>query len=233
VKPPPCKLLLMAKEPAPGRVKTRIARQIGPEAAAALAWALLEDAARGAADGAAAAGAILEVVHAPDAPSTALVERVAAAAPGSRLRAQGLGDLGVRLARALADVAWARVAIGSDAPDLPPERFAQAFAALARSPAVVGPALDGGYYLLGLAPGVPPGALEVGIRWSTPHALADTRAALRAAGIGPIFELPPHGDVDEPEDLARLAELLARDPSRAPATARWTAAWRDEQRANR
>lgn len=90
--------------------------------------------------------------------------------------AQGGGDLGDRIVRALAR-RGATVVIGTDAPDIAARDIAAALAALRRADMVYGPARDGGFWLIGAKRPLEQGALD-GVRWSGPHALADTRAAL-------------------------------------------------------
>ena len=111
------------------------------------------------------------------------------------------------------------VLVGSDIPLLTTTILEDAFAALAGSPTqvVLGPASDGGYYLLGLnAPTVPD--LFTGVRWSTRYALVDT---LRRCEFEErrVTLLPILDDVDTPDDLARLRETLGANPALAPATA--------------
>jgi rSAM/selenodomain-associated transferase 1 len=93
---------------------------------------------------------------------------------------QGVGDLGHRMARIFRALPpGPAVIVGSDIPDLAPRHVAAAFRALGRSDAVLGPADDGGYWLVGLKRARPmPAGLFEGVRWSSPHALADTRASL-------------------------------------------------------
>jgi len=93
---------------------------------------------------------------------------------------QGAGDLGRRMARVFGTLPpGPAVIVGSDIPDLAPRHVAAAFRALGRFDVVLGPADDGGYWLIGLkrARAMPAGLFE-GVRWSSPHALADTRASL-------------------------------------------------------
>jgi glycosyltransferase A (GT-A) superfamily protein (DUF2064 family) len=108
------------------------------------------------------------------------------------------------------------LAIGADAPHVPAAALAEAAAALAgRAEVVLGPAADGGYYLIGLR-GPAPG-LFAGIAWSTAGVLAATRARAEAAGLA-VHLLPPGFDVDEVADLVRLRALLARGEVRLPRT---------------
>ena len=115
---------------------------------------------------------------------------------------QGDGDLGRRMARAMARFAGAPVAIvGSDIPALASHHVADAFAALRGNEAVFGPASDGGYWLVGLRDGADVGDLFVGVRWSTEHALADTLANAKGRRVRLLEELD---DVDDAVDLARI-----------------------------
>ena len=220
------KLVVFCKAPSPGRVKTRLARSVGEEAATSLAWALLEDTLRAAAAAAIDVGSDLEVRHAPDAPGSEFRAWLRERAPGARLVAQGTGDLGARLARALEAASGARVVIGSDAPEVSPALLARALREATPGRAALGPALDGGFYLLGLGRGVAAGFLGEGIRWSSAHALLDVRSALERARV-PIGLLPALPDVDEVGALLSLAARIALDPGAATSTASWLAARRD------
>jgi rSAM/selenodomain-associated transferase 1 len=117
---------------------------------------------------------------------------------GLRLKTHGGGDLGARMVRALRG-AGARPAliIGSDIPDITPARISAAFRALGRAPFVLGPAADGGYWLIGARhPERLPRNTLAGIRWSSVHARADTIAALGADRVAILpFELEDIDDV--------------------------------------
>jgi len=110
---------------------------------------------------------------------------------------QGAGDLGRRMARVLRALPpGPAVIVGSDIPDLAPRHVADAFCALGRFDAVLGPADDGGYWLMGLKRTRPiPARLFEGVRWSSPHALTDTRASLPSRFR--VALLDTLGDVDE------------------------------------
>lgn len=112
---------------------------------------------------------------------------------------QGQGDLGRRMARALAAAPEA-VVVGSDIPGLGAADVAAAFRALGRAQAVFGPAEDGGYWLVGLGPRRPAHPFA-GVRWSTEHALADT---LRNFAGRRVLLLRRLRDVDTAADLAAL-----------------------------
>jgi rSAM/selenodomain-associated transferase 1 len=152
------------------------------------------------------------------------------AGPSERIPQRG-HDLGARERAVFTDLFAqgldAVVLVGSDLPTLPRAHVEEAFALLARPdpPVVLGPATDGGYYLIGLSRDTAPferlsGVFE-GIRWGTPHAFEDTRTAARLAGLT-VATVPAWYDVDDAEGLTRLRQEL-RDPDvrvTAPNTAR-------------
>jgi hypothetical protein len=111
---------------------------------------------------------------------------------------QGAGDLGARMARAFVHGRGRPIVlVGTDVPELTAAVVAQAFRLLRSNDAVFGPATDGGYWLVGLRGRRPPFAR---VRWSTPHALADTRANLKGARVA---LLDPLDDIDTPADYRR------------------------------
>ena len=130
-------------------------------------------------------------------------------------RPQGAGDLGKRMNRALAealDQGFRRVVlVGSDLPDLTPEILLESLAALGRCDLALGPAKDGGYYLIGLSRPAP--ELFSGVDWGGASVLARTLDKARTAGLsyGLLGELC---DVDRPEDLPLWQK--ARRPVWAP-----------------
>jgi rSAM/selenodomain-associated transferase 1 len=138
----------------------------------------------------------------------AAVRRWLAGVGGLAFRAQAGRTLGDRLAAAFARefATGARhvVIIGSDCPGLDARRLRAAFAALRRRDVVLGPALDGGYYLIGLARPAP--RLFRGIAWSTAGVAAQTLRRARALGLR-WHLLPPLRDVDTAAD-ARAVGLL-------------------------
>ena len=118
---------------------------------------------------------------------------------------QGAGDLGERMRQALAACgAGPAVLVGSDIPDLAPGHIAEAFRLLGRHDVVLGPAADGGFWLVGRRHRMPPfGA----VRWSSPHALEDTLANLpRGVSVGFAATLD---DVDDGRAYRRLGPLRA------------------------
>jgi rSAM/selenodomain-associated transferase 1 len=215
----------MAKYPAPGRVKTRLAVELGAERASALYEAFVLD----------LAGRLAGMPYAvrwafwpPDAPFTTLVPSVDA-------RAQRGGDLGERMggaiATAFAEGPGALVVIGADAPHVAAERLEEAFAALGGgADLVLGPADDGGYYLLGLSAPMP--ELFTGIPWSTPQVLRATLDQASRLGLAARL-LPPTFDVDEAADLARLRALLADGRVDLPRTSALLAECPPEERSTK
>lgn len=207
------RLLLFARAPVPGRVKTRLAPLLTAQGAASLYRAFLEDAARTCVSP--EWDPVLEVEGDPDDPDLARLF----GEPWIRRR-QPEGDLGARLAAAFtfafAGGAPAAVAVGSDHPELPRGRLMEAFARLARGErAVVVPADDGGYCAIGLDRSVAPAEVFGAIPWSSAGVLAATLAGLSRNGVIASLLEGSH-DVDRPEDLARLRrELAARDPRAA------------------
>jgi len=202
----------MAKHPSPGAVKTRLVPALGADGACALYSAFVLDLA---ARLRALPHPVIWAYWPAHAPFSDLL-------PGTRCVPQRGADLGQRMAGAIADAFSEGPApvlvIGADAPHLPVEWIAEAATALeGGADVVLGPATDGGYYLIGLRRPAP--GLFTGIPWSTPGVLAATRERADALGLRQHL-LPPCFDVDGPEDLALLAAVLARGEVHLPHTAR-------------
>lgn len=193
-------LIVFAKAPSPGRVKTRLARALGAATAARLYTRLLERTLAGARRTRCA-----EVeLHCAPACAHPVLRRLARRYR-ARLRSQSGRDLGERMHAALCGslaAGGAAVLVGSDCPALGPRQLRAAFDALAAgAEAVLAPAADGGYALIGLRRPAP--SLFACLDWGGPQVLAQTRARLAAAGLR-WCELPQVRDVDRPMDLARL-----------------------------
>ncbi|MBK1696297.1 TIGR04282 family arsenosugar biosynthesis glycosyltransferase [Rhodovibrio salinarum] len=115
---------------------------------------------------------------------------------------QGRGDLGARMARPMRTLpAGPVVIVGSDVPGIDRHHVAHAFFALGRTDAVLGPAADGGYWLIGLGPRARKRPPFDGVRWSGPYALADSCWNLGRAGLRWAL-LARLSDVDEATDLS-------------------------------
>jgi rSAM/selenodomain-associated transferase 1 len=205
------RLLLFARAPIAGRVKTRLTPALGAGGAAALYRAFLEDAAR-----VYRSGRWDSVLCAEGDP---LEPALAEIFPREWRRCrQAEGDLGQRLAdafdREFRGGASVCAAVGSDHPALPAARLEELFAALADgSHAALVPAEDGGYCAIGLRAEVAPRTVFDGIAWSTGEVLRQTIRRLDASGLRYRL-LEPGYDVDRPEDLERLRrDLESRDPA--------------------
>lgn len=193
---------LFAKWPALGTVKTRLAAR-APAWGARVARAFLLDMV----DRLATVDARRILVFAP---TSAGPEFAALVGDRFDVTPQNVGDLGQRLAgfveQELRGGARAVVVVGTDSPTLPLAHIEQAFAKLEQADVVLGPASDGGYYLVGCGPSRPP--VFDNVAWSTSRVLADTVAAL-ADPRWRLALLPPWYDVDTPDDWAMLCGHLA------------------------
>lgn len=205
-------VLVFVKAPAPGRVKTRLSPPFTPETAASLYRAFAADSLSAAE---AVVGAKAAVAYEPheDWPTPSWLSE-----PPPEWFLQEGADLGRRLAaatgKAFVDGADRVVVIGSDAPHLPPARIEEAFARLAAAPLVLGPARDGGYYLIGLREPAP--SLFDDIPWSSPEVLKATLA--RAVEL----HWSPHllDELEDVDDAAALGRMLGevRGTARAART---------------
>jgi hypothetical protein len=187
--------LVFVRAPEAGRVKTRLAATLGADGALRVYRRLAEHTVR-------EARAVDAELRVHFTPADRESEVRAWLGDGPRYLAQAEGDLGTRMEAAFrsafADGAERVVIVGSDLPDLTAALLRRAFGALDEHPAVLGPALDGGYYLLGMRAMIP-GVFD-GVPWSTDAVLARTLQRMRAAGIEPAL-LPALADVDEADDL--------------------------------
>mgnify|MGYP000037863766 CR=1 FL=1 len=184
-------LIIMVKEPRPGRVKTRLGRDIGKIAAT---WWFRHQSAR-----------LIRRLRDPRwrivlavAPDLAVASRVW---PADIARhPQGQGDLGQRMGKMLRSFGPGPTClIGADIPGINRAHIARAFAALGNHDAVFGPAPDGGYWLVGVKhPKRLPRSLFKDVRWSSEHALADTLRGLPGYRIALTDQLR---DVDTGADL--------------------------------
>lgn len=204
-------LAIVARYPEPGRVKTRLGAAIGAEAAANLYRAFLLDLAARFSSAARQEGYTLIWAQAPGAGDL----RTVVGADAQVLGQHG-DDFAERLHNVCADLAAAGareiVVISSDSPHLPAAWVARAFGLLARGEVALGPAEDGGYYLIGVRAQPSPPNLFLGIQMSTEHVLADTLRRAAALAL-PVGLLPTTFDVDEAESLPRLAQALTMPPA--------------------
>lgn len=191
------RLVLFCKYPAPGDAKTRLIPAIGAQGAAAVHKQLAER--------------TVEVLRSAD---TGKVEVACTGAPEADFRAwlgkdivfseQVEGNLTARLLERIEPAPV--IFFGADTPDLSSEIVTDAAEALRHHEVVIGPAEDGGYYLIGMARALP--ELFIDMPWSTNAVCAETLHRLEALGIEPHI-LPTLADCDRPEDLARWPWLIA------------------------
>jgi rSAM/selenodomain-associated transferase 1 len=189
-------LVIMVKEPLPGRVKTRLGQEVGMVQAAR--WFRRQS---------------LSLIGRLDDPRWQIVLAVTPDRAGMMSRVwpegvarvpQGQGDLGDRMGRLIRSMPPGPVCvIGADIPGITRAHIARAFAALGRADTVFGPAEDGGYWLVGLkrSRAVPPDLFQ-GVRWSSAHALSDTLKTLAGMSSRQVDVL---ADVDTKTDLLRVS----------------------------
>lgn len=189
---------LFAKWPEPGKVKTRLARHIGPGQAAALALAMVQDTL-----------AFLYPLKCSKillfTPQEKQSDFSQLAGKNWQLRLQSAGDLGQRLGDFFTSFPGRTIAFGADSPTYPPGQIEKAFDLLQSSLGVLGPALDGGCCLIGYRDFQ--NSFLDQVPWSTNAVLESLGKNLQKAGIQPVL-LPTGFDVDEMEDLHRLADSI-------------------------
>lgn len=199
------RILVFARMPRPGSVKTRLVPPLSMREAAAVYAASLKDVIAGARG----AGAALRIVH-DEAPGADAY--FAREFPELEREPQSSGDLGNRLVAAFASAfaagASVVVAIGADSPTLPATYLREGLTATRKGGAALGPAADGGYYLVGLRHDLWPAArgMFLDIPWSTEQVFESTTQRAAAIGVEPWI-LPRWYDIDRIEDL----ELAHRD----------------------
>lgn len=205
------RLILFARFPVAGKVKTRLIPALGAEGAAALHRRLVLRTLRTAHAVCQSQKVELEIRFAGDLENE-IRHWQHWLGDGWLCRPQCAGDLGQRMAGAFADSfgegSPATVVIGSDCPTLTPEILADVLDALKSKPVVFGPATDGGYYLIGLTRRIP--ELFQDIAWGTEKVLAQTRQILERTGQ-PFALLQPLDDLDRPEDVASWKSLAAAE----------------------
>ncbi|AWB35685.1 glycosyltransferase [Orrella marina] len=202
-------LIILAKAPVPGFVKTRLIPAVGSAGAAAIAESLLTHTLGQAIESNADR---IELCASPEPTHPSIrqaLDRVSGWA-NSRLHLsrQPPGDLGHRMDHSISRLLAHHgkvLLIGTDAPALTADKLRQSSAALDRSPAVFVPAYDGGYALVGMTTEAP--FLFENMAWSTPAVMATTRQRLREQQWS-WTELDPVHDIDEPQDLAHLPTFL-------------------------
>jgi glycosyltransferase A (GT-A) superfamily protein (DUF2064 family) len=199
------RLLVVAKAPVPGEVKTRLGTEIGMVDAASVAAAALLDTLTACAETVGAARCHLALAG--DLGEAVRGEEIGRLLDGWSVRPQVGAGLAARLAQAhLALGPGPVVQIGMDTPQVTPALLAEVAAALTGHPAVLGPAEDGGWWALGLRD---PACARVlhGVPMSTPGTYSATRAALLTSGV-PVGEAATLRDVDTGADAERVAAVV-------------------------
>ncbi|HVR40797.1 MAG TPA: TIGR04282 family arsenosugar biosynthesis glycosyltransferase [Thermoanaerobaculia bacterium] len=208
VPPPPRRLLVFARLPELGRVKTRLASDIGDERALEVYNAMLHD----------VIGAIgtsnpeleIEVMWAPSADANG--DALRRAFDGHATAMQTGETLGDRLAMAFSERFFFHrtltiVTIGVDDPSITRELIDHAFALLDSVEWVIGPATDGGYYLIGCRMGAFNVEVFREMEWGTSRVFATTLARIREWNAT-VAVLPEHMDIDVEEDLRRSGRYV-------------------------
>ncbi len=200
------RIIVFSRLPQPGNTKTRMIPALGPEGAADLQRQMTRRTLATVDRAAASIECESEIRH-----TGGTSEQMAEVFGSSRpYIPQGEGDLGQRLQRAFTDAftngMHRAVCIGSDCPSISHDLLGEALRRLADHDLVIGPATDGGYYLIGM--NQPHPDLFVGIDWGTQSVLAQTLARAESLGLRvyPLAELP---DVDEPADLEHWQQISA------------------------
>jgi uncharacterized protein len=212
-------LVVMAKAPRPGGVKTRLTPDLSPETVTAFYCCLLEDTL-------ALARSLGDVEVAIMCPDTDVNELARLAGKEVSVVAQKGAGLAAGLTSVFAHFAEGQqrrtIAFNSDSPHLPRSVLEDAFETLAGDDLVVGPTHDGGYYLVGAKASHP--ALFASDGMGTSSALEGLLSRAQTLGLSIGFT-DPFYDIDVADDLTRLAAELRLAPTRAPRTARWLQEW--------
>ena len=212
-------LVIMAKAPRPGAVKTRLTPSLSSEAVKDFYCCLLDDTL-------ALARSLGDVEVAIMCPNPDVNELAQLAGKKVSVVAQKGEGLAAGLTSVFAQFAEGHqrrtIAFNSDSPHLPPSVLEGAFTTLAEHDVVVGPTDDGGYYLVGAKASHP--ALFARDGMSTSTALERFLSNTRTLGLSVGFS-DPFYDIDVADDLTRLAAELRLAPTRAPRTAQWLKEW--------
>jgi len=200
-------LIIFAKAPIPGEVKTRLCPPLDPDEAASLHGTLVLDAIERTKG---LQGIALYVAGTPDLAHPFF--KVMEGRYGARLLSQSGPDLGSRMKQAMQDAfdqgAQEVLLTGTDLPALPRAHLIEALKLIKSHDVVLGPTADGGYYLIGLRKMTP--APFEGIAWSTGAVFAETKKKIEAAGLS-LGLLPECRDLDTLDDLKAFIGLIGKD----------------------
>jgi rSAM/selenodomain-associated transferase 1 len=220
-----CAIAIMAKSPDAARVKTRLSPLLRPDEARELSACFLRDMTQMLVSAGRAAAIDGYIAFAPAGSEASFAPIVGFVLADGAIDAPpgvvGFGRCLLQAARALFARGYGAVGLlNSDSPTLPAELIVETARLLAApgERAVLGPASDGGYYLLALK--APHAELFADIDWSTARVAAQTRAAAQRLGLA-LADLAPWYDVDDPGSLAQLVRDCAAKGAVAPSTAAW------------
>ncbi len=212
-------IIIMAKVPLAGTVKTRLQAILTAEKCAGLAVAFLADTL----EKARTVCRNIILAYAPAGQKSVLKNMVS---PETVLIGQTGANLGEKMERAFAHAFREYspvVMIGTDSPTFPARYLSEAIGALEKNAEIVlGKSKDGGFYLIGLRNLIP--NLFDSIEWSTPHVFEQIMRNIRNLGIEKLYLLPEHYDVDTPADFQQLTEEIFGDEN-ARRAARKTYGW--------
>lgn len=211
-------LVIMAKAPRPGAVKTRLVPSLSPDAVTAFYRCLLEDTL-------ALARSLNDVevaIMCPHSDVNQLAQLAGREVNVVPQKGEGLAAGLTSVFAHFADHHHRIIAFNSDSPHLPPSVLEEAFEALAAHDVVVGPTHDGGYYLIGAKASYPTLFAHDGM--GTSSALECLLFRARVLDLS-VALAPPFYDIDVADDLTRLAEELRLAPAKAPRTALWLKEW--------
>ena len=212
-------LVIMAKAPRPGAVKTRLAPSLSPEAVTDFYRCLLQDTLALARS----LGDVEVAIMCPDSDVNGLAQLAGSDVSVVAQRGDGLAaGLTSVFAHFIEGPQRRIIAFNSDSPHLPRSVLEDAFEMLAAHDVVVGPTHDGGYYLVGAKASHP--TLFAGDGMGTSSAMERLLSRARALELSVGFA-DPFYDIDVADDLTRLAAELRLAPARAPRTARWLKEW--------
>ncbi len=199
---PTTRVIVFTRYPEPGKTKTRMIPALGPDGAARLQIALTKQSLRTVSDFCDQHSCEMEVRFV----GGDRVKMAGLFGGKHHYRLQTGGDLGQRIANAVAAAFNENIrrimVIGSDCPELDGDILGETIQELKQNDLVIGPALDGGYYLIGLCKNQP--QLFQGIAWGSDQVLRQTLAKARQAQLR-IHRLRPLADIDRPDDLTSVS----------------------------
>ena len=221
-------MVIMAKAPRPGAVKTRLASHLSPEAVADFYCCLLDDTLALARS--LKSSGVEVAIMCPESDVTELAQlagkEVSVVAQKGEGLAAGLTSVFAHFAADHRKEVHPRrtIAFNSDSPHLPRSVLENAFETLATHDVVVGPTHDGGYYLVGAKASHPTLFANDGMGTSSAFERLLSRARELKLSVG---FADPFYDIDVADDLTRLVEVLRLAPERAPRTAKWLREWKE------